>query len=193
MGGLIVQDFAARHPDRASSLTLLSTYAAPDEWFARMMGLRREMVLRDGVVEQLKLSILSIASPFAFREIPDTIRGFEQAFKDSPPEQHAYLRQMDYCLDGGDRSERSARIGAPTLVVTGSHDFLTPVTLGRELADLIPGAQYVEVEGASHSLFLERPGAVADLVTRHAISTHPSVRPPRRTEEPQPSKEEGRL
>jgi 3-oxoadipate enol-lactonase len=51
------------------------------------------------------------------------------------------IRDMDQRAD-------IARIGAPTLVVTGTHDLSTPPSAGRFLAERIPGARYVELPAA---------------------------------------------
>jgi 3-oxoadipate enol-lactonase len=46
----------------------------------------------------------------------------------------------------------------PTLVIAGSKDVLfAPETL-REVADAIPGAEFVEFDGAGHSTYFEQPG-----------------------------------
>jgi len=38
----------------------------------------------------------------------------------------------------------------PTLVASGAHDFLWPPEIGRQVADLIPGAKFVKMEDAGH-------------------------------------------
>jgi pimeloyl-ACP methyl ester carboxylesterase len=50
-----------------------------------------------------------------------------------------------------------ARIGAPTRVVSGSGDSVTPPDLNRKIAAAVKGADYVGVEGAGHWLFIEYP------------------------------------
>ena len=48
---------------------------------------------------------------------------------------------------------------APTLVITGSQDMLTPFGDAEELAEMIPGARLRELRGAAHGLMVEQPGA----------------------------------
>jgi 3-oxoadipate enol-lactonase len=43
--------------------------------------------------------------------------------------------------------------------VVGSEDDLTPITDAQMLADGVPGAELVVVDGAAHLPNLERPGA----------------------------------
>ena len=51
------------------------------------------------------------------------------------------------------------RCTAPTLVITGSQDMLTPFGDAEELAEMIPGARLRELRGAAHGLMVEQPNA----------------------------------
>lgn len=59
-----------------------------------------------------------------------------------------------------------ASISAPTLVLHGDRDTLTPVGAGRWLAGNIRGAHYIELSGAAHAPFLSHRDAVADAMLR---------------------------
>jgi pimeloyl-ACP methyl ester carboxylesterase len=58
--------------------------------------------------------------------------------------------------------EAARRVRCPTLVVMGGSDVMTPPRAGRQLADLIAGAETVTVAGAGHTLMAEAPDAVLD-------------------------------
>ena len=75
------------------------------------------------------------------------------------------------------RSTRSSRrptrcatswrtITAPTLVITGSQDTLTPLGDAEELAELIPAPGSSSCSGAAHGLMAEAPNAFNDAVLR---------------------------
>ena len=72
------------------------------------------------------------------------------------------------CLRAFGQNDFRAELGAftmPTLVIHGDADGSQPVTVARDLAKAIPGAQYLEYAGAPHGLFLtERTRLAADLV-----------------------------
>ena len=53
---------------------------------------------------------------------------------------------------------------APCLVVAGDRDGFTPPERSRELAETIPGAELLMVEGGSHIAPIERPHLVGDTV-----------------------------
>ena len=66
-----------------------------------------------------------------------------------------------------DLREGLDRIGAPTIVISGSDDPATPPDHGRQIADAIPGARFELVEGARHLANLERPELVTRLILEH--------------------------
>lgn len=171
MGGMISQELAIRYPQRVASLILLSTYAAVDDWSRRLFEVRRTIIERLGLLEHFRMSIMFVFSPAAFRAIKDRVDAIEQALRQNPPDERAYLRQVAFCLEH-DAVDQLARIMAPTLVVTGSADILTSPFQGRELAGWIPGATYREFPGPSHGLWLEAAAEFVELVLSWT-SDHP--------------------
>ncbi|WP_156756168.1 alpha/beta fold hydrolase [Actinokineospora pegani] len=65
-------------------------------------------------------------------------------------------------------------VAAPTLVLHGTEDRFSPVGNARFLADLVPGAELVLIEGARHAYFeefRERASAeVVDFLRRHPLT-----------------------
>jgi pimeloyl-ACP methyl ester carboxylesterase len=66
-----------------------------------------------------------------------------------------------------------AHVRAPTLVITGGRDMLTPPSIGRAMAAGIPGAEYLELPSATHTGLLDEStaviGATHRFLARHAI------------------------
>jgi len=50
-----------------------------------------------------------------------------------------------------------AKIEAPTLVAHADKDGNAPVAVGRQVADAIPGARFVELDSANHVLLGDEP------------------------------------
>jgi pimeloyl-ACP methyl ester carboxylesterase len=61
-------------------------------------------------------------------------------------------------------------IPAPTLLIWGDRDPISPLGVGHELRDLIPGAELRVLPGGGHAVATERPREVAELIEGH-IST----------------------
>ena len=73
------------------------------------------------------------------------------------------LRDFRTC-DAFDVRHRLEEVACPTLVVAGEHDRLVPPRFQRTLAERLPNAEYVELDGAGHMPMLERPAAFNDAV-----------------------------
>ena len=56
------------------------------------------------------------------------------------------------------------RIEARALVLHGTEDVVVPPENGRMLAERLPNAEYVELEGGGHNLPLEIPDEVAQRI-----------------------------
>jgi 3-oxoadipate enol-lactonase len=84
----------------------------------------------------------------------------------NPVEPEAYDRQAQAYLQF-DALDRLDGIKAPTLIIVGEQDLLTPPWVAHEVARGIPGAllKIVTGDGSSHLVPLERPDEFNQLVT----------------------------
>lgn len=162
-GGMIGQELALAHPQRVRSLLLASSYGASDAWTEHLWLARLMLLERLGLQEHFQVALMFLHSPRVFREHPETIARIQAAFAAAPPDPGGYRRQLEYCR----RHDARARLGAvraPTLVMTGSEDILSPPAMGRALAELIPGARFQEVADGAHLFMLLQPVAFAEQV-----------------------------
>jgi pimeloyl-ACP methyl ester carboxylesterase len=81
------------------------------------------------------------------------------------------LRDFQAC-HGFDVSARLGEIAAPTLIVTGADDRMTPPALGEALAEGIPRARRVVVEAAGHMVMLEKPEVLEKELRDFLTETH---------------------
>ena len=61
-------------------------------------------------------------------------------------------RQFKAAARSGSRAEALAALEVPTLVIHGGGDPLIGPDAGRRTAELVPGAEYLEIEGMGHEL-----------------------------------------
>ena len=88
------------------------------------------------------------------------------AFPQNEEQMQVTTEQWDADL-AHDTLDRLGQITAPTLVVVGEQDLLTPHWQSKAVADAIPGAHFelVTGPGSSHGLHIERPDDLVRLVT----------------------------
>lgn len=70
----------------------------------------------------------------------------------------------DYC----DRRADLANIKIPTLVIQGDLDPIVPLEAGREVANTIPGAEFVVIRGMGHDGSLKFTEQIVDAIAKHA-------------------------
>jgi pimeloyl-ACP methyl ester carboxylesterase len=77
---------------------------------------------------------------------------------------------------GVEVSELARQVRAPTVVLHCRHDQMCPLAEGRRMAGLIPGARFVELEGANHVVIEGTPafdqllGEVRPFLSRHGAA-----------------------
>lgn len=76
--------------------------------------------------------------------------------------------------DRTDVTDRLAELHAPTLLIFGDADPISPIAVGQFLEQRIPDAQLVVIPGGTHALAVEWPEEIAPLVTRHLREPHSS-------------------
>jgi len=146
-GGPMSILFAATHPDRTTGLILYGTFAAGPlagndnpggERWAAMDPLMKDAIDHWGEGRTLSFFAPSVAGDASFR------RGWARFERSAlSPGMARALWQLVASIDV--RHVLPA-IRVPTLVIRRSGDFM-PVELHRHLAETVPGAQYVELEG----------------------------------------------
>ena len=160
MGGMICQEFAIRYPKRLHKLVLTGTGAAAAR--ARFDPISVWSFVKAHDSEGLAFAAQQFVWLFSesflrnHAAVDQTLQML--ASNPNPVSADAYRRQAEAYVKH-DTLDRLAQVSAPTLVLAGEQDRLTPPWITRELADAIPNARYqlVKGEGSSHVLPLERP------------------------------------
>jgi 2-hydroxy-6-oxonona-2,4-dienedioate hydrolase len=83
-------------------------------------------------------------------------------------------RYLAHDMSGDVVGTEYAALDLPTMLCWGAQDVWIPTTVGEATAKVVPHAEYVELEGAGHAPYFERPEAFTELVLpfleRHARS-----------------------
>ena len=149
MGGAIALQVALQHPDRVAGLGLVGTGAR-----LRVAPALLEMLQQDF---QCALPLMSEWA-YGPDASPEMVRQGRQQLAATPPE---VLYDDFLACDAFQVMDRLQEITAPTLVLCGTQDRMTPVKYSTYLADNIRGARLHLVEGAGHMVMLENPETVS--------------------------------
>jgi pimeloyl-ACP methyl ester carboxylesterase len=155
MGGYAAFSFARLFPERLAGLILADTRPAADSADARA-GRQKSatFVLQNGSAalgEQLLPKLLGAAAQ-ANEKIVENLR---QMIAAAPPRVVAEL--LNALGSRRDSTDLLSMIKAPTLVISGAEDAITPADEARGWSPKIAGAKYVEIHGAGQMSNLERP------------------------------------
>lgn len=155
MGGFIAQEAYARFPRRIRALVLCCTTAAfgGAGKFARQFVADRIGPLEEGrtmaqVAERLMPAMQGSRSEAGALEKAQRIMA------GIPAETY---RKAVALLTTFDRRAELERIAVPTLLVAGSDDRTAPPALMQMMAERIPGAEYVVLEGCGHLGPMDQP------------------------------------
>jgi pimeloyl-ACP methyl ester carboxylesterase len=176
-GGFVAQTYALAHPERVAGLILYSTSpeAGPEFWAEASAGLAAYPARHPDVPEAADV-------PEAFRRAlqatdDDTLSA---SFRAALPVYFAdfWSRRAEFAswqasvrMAAGpatsqdpvpfDVRDRLGEITAPTVVITGRHDFMCGPARATRLSDGIPGARLRILEHSGHFGHVEQPTAFA--------------------------------
>lgn len=158
MGGLTGVALAARHANRFERVVLANTAArigSPEVWVPRAARARTEgmLALSDAVLPRWFTADYIEREPVVLAMIRDV---FVHTDKEG------YASNCD-AIDATDLRPETHSIKLPVLVISGTHDVAATPAQGRELAQAIPGARYVELD-ASHISNIEKADAFTKTV-----------------------------
>jgi pimeloyl-ACP methyl ester carboxylesterase/DNA-binding CsgD family transcriptional regulator len=159
-GGPLAVRYAARHPDRVSALILLGTFTRGRLLRARTQEQREEFetvttLMRIGWGRDNPAFRQIFTSLFIPGGTPEQVRWFNDLMRVSTsPENAVRFRRVNSILDV---REVARSLHVPALVLHARDDAITPFEEGRLLAALIPGAQFVPLDGRNHVLLKDEP------------------------------------
>jgi 3-oxoadipate enol-lactonase len=178
MGGIIAQIIGARHPDRVRSLVLTCTGCRHLPWRRELLAEWADLAQREGMGALSSKAARWLVGPRSFRRFWPAVGFMGSMALNAPVESFVAQVQAILSLDDDVRVEL-ANVTAPTLVLVGSQDILTPVGDSEEIASLIEGAELVVIPGAAHGFMFEHAGRfnhhVLEFLDRVSGRSAPSI------------------
>jgi pimeloyl-ACP methyl ester carboxylesterase len=174
-GGAIAQLLALDFPERIRSLTLISTSIAvssdrglppPTAEFGRFVATVEVDWSEPGSVIEYLVDYWRVLAgeerPFdeaAFRSLASRDVGRASDFRAA--------QNHDLLLDEGRSRELLSSISSPTLVIHGTADPMFPIGHGEALAEEIPDARLLRLEGGGHGVYRADWEAIVEAILEH--------------------------
>jgi len=178
-GSFVAQSHMARHGS-AAAYVLMGTVAGPQalhEVFDRLAVFEPEHLRAQVTASWEREATVQTAADC--KQLMDDQWPFQVTDPEGPLV--AWLREHDHVVyrpevlrhfaAGGEYGLTDLRdalrsFTRPVLVLSGAHDRTTPAASAQELADAIPTAEHVVVDGAAHMILYEQPEAVLAALRR---------------------------
>jgi 3-oxoadipate enol-lactonase len=163
LGGMVGMCLAAKEPERIETLTLCCTGAklgTPEDWLDRAATVRADGMT--AVVERARERWFT--PPFRGTDVAE--RYLDELLTISP---EGYARCCE-ALAAFDFRDRLGEIEAPTLVIVGEDDPVTPTEVVESLSVGIQNVETVVVPSAAHLANVEQPEAVTAAVLQEVRS-----------------------
>jgi pimeloyl-ACP methyl ester carboxylesterase len=171
MGGMIAQELALNFPSRVRTLTSIMSSTGdpklpPPKWAALRVLFGRPVTKRSAYLRQyVKIWRTLTGDVFPFDEAHTRAQG-ELAYERGPNPAGA-ARQMLAIIASGNRKEALRGLSVPTLVIHGTNDPLVRFPAGPDLANAIPGAKLLAIEGMGHTLPRAAWPRIVDAIAAH--------------------------
>jgi 3-oxoadipate enol-lactonase len=151
LGGMVAQQFALDYPYATASLVAVDTLCGPPAGYEQEMRTALRNIEEKPMAEIAKERITN-----AFSDKVDPVMREYVIGQIARNEKESYVRAAKAAW-GFSVCGRLGEVRAPTLVIVGEQDRVTPPFLSEEIANKIPGAKLARIPDCGHISNLEKP------------------------------------
>jgi pimeloyl-ACP methyl ester carboxylesterase len=155
MGGWIAETLAFAHPDRIKAAVFIGSCNEGTAWEKAVTTVERDLAKIDPPLPPLYAAVDTMRYlTNAELQSDEVVSGWLELISDLPAWQNPgklgqYEAALGWSLDV-ERFERWPQIKVPCLVLSFENDIDSPPRRAQQAAERIPGAEFVELAGASH-------------------------------------------
>ena len=154
MGGAIAQTIALKYPEKVAGLILVSTGAR--------LQVNKDLLHK---LSSAASTPAAVENLIKWSYLQGTDAGFLAKMKEQLLQIRSSVLYGDFlACDGFDTTDDLSAVKAPTLIICGDQDKMTPIDLSKQLRTLISHAEFQIIPEAGHMVMLEKPEAVAKAV-----------------------------
>ena len=155
MGGYVALAFCKQFPSRVRALVLADTRAQADTEEAKQTRAQQaEKALAEGMAGIADAMLPKLLTPETVSKRPEVVKRVrDMMLKTKSEGAAAALLGM---AERDDQTSLLSKIAAPTLILVGAEDAITPVADSEKMHNAIAGSRLVVLENAGHVSNLER-------------------------------------
>jgi 3-oxoadipate enol-lactonase len=168
IGGMVAQEFAAKHAGKADTLTVAGAPAHMDAAARPVFEARAQTAREQGMAALVEPTLERWLTAEFRRKHPEVVEQIGETIASTPPEGFA---RAALAVSQFDARDKLASIAARTLVVAGRDDSGTPYAASKVIADTVKGARF-ELLDAAHLSPIEdaqRFTALLDSFLRNSV------------------------
>lgn len=166
LGTRVVQYFAARHPERVASLTLIGV-SQPDPTRKQAVLDRAQKVRSSGMEAIADVVIKNALADATLREQPAVIACVRELLMRQDPEGYAQTCEASTSGEPADPSS----FDCPVLLIAGREDKVSPLSSSEAFAARARSAKLHVIEQSGHWHTLEKPHEVSEALSRFLLGS----------------------
>ncbi|WP_336930428.1 alpha/beta fold hydrolase [Acinetobacter tandoii] len=174
-GAMIAMRIAAQHSEMVENLVLVNSSARKEDNDRISIWVEREKILLSNPSNRLKIfkdiQKLKLTPQWLENHSNEATQELTRMMDHDPSNLAKAMKSA--VIDRSDITENLSKITAKTIVLSGELDKATPPELGEEIAKLIPNAQHILLADVAHSIPLESPQALLDVM--HNLFENPTI------------------
>jgi pimeloyl-ACP methyl ester carboxylesterase len=170
MGGYVALAYERQYASTLRGLILIDTRAAddaPDVRAGRDVMIELAKTAGSAAVAEQMLS--KVLAPGTLESRPELVAEIKSMMEACPAQtmQHAQAAMRDR----PDYRPTLQRIAAPTLIIVGEFDAMTPPSLAKEMHSSIPGSTIAMIKDAGHLSPIEQPQQVSRAIRNFLVNS----------------------
>jgi pimeloyl-ACP methyl ester carboxylesterase len=177
LGACVALQAAVDFPQRVSSIVCVAGFSELDRSLELNFRMRIGIIEKLGLGDVLAAHIAMWTLGRTFINTPEGQAAVERLFdsvrRNSPERYLAFIRailefgRVEPWQKGEPKlTVRLPEIRKPACVIVGGQDILTPVSVSKQIADAIPGAELHVIPECGHITFTEKPAETAGVIRR---------------------------
>ena len=160
LGGMIAQELAISYPEKIKHLIVVASSCGGEESLPPQLSTRDLQSMQTGTANKS----LFLHALFPDKWIQENSDEINRTFVLPQVSQENLLKYGEALGKWKGSCNSMSNIDKPVLVMTGTEDITSPPTNSLKIAEKIPGAWLIQIQGGGHGVMQQYPATVNDII-----------------------------